>query len=179
LLACPEALNKAAEANWKPIIYMSGTCASKILFSIAGPNADGVLSVAPLLDPADPTKASNPAMQLYKAQVKKYQPSADVENSIVGYGWTTAALFVKTLESAEKLDRGSVMEAAHNLTDVSGIGLQLPGSVWNTSADDRFIGETFNFIQYDATAKYTKPVGELIVNDGQTADLTPAELINK
>ena len=179
LLACPTALNAAGDAGWKPITYMSGTCASKILFSIAGANANGVLSVAPLLDPADPTKANDPAMKLYKTQVKKYQPSADTENSIVGYGWTTAALFVKTLESAEKLDRGSVMEAAHTLTDVSGIGLQLPGGTWNTSADDMFVGETFQFIQYDAAAGYTKPIGALIDDDGKTESLTPAGLIDK
>lgn len=182
LLACPTALNAVGDAGWKPIIYMSGTCASKILFGLAGANADGVFSVAPLLDPADPANASNPAMKLYKEQVAKYfgpPPETDTTNSIIGYGWTTAALFVKTLESVEKLDRGAVIEAAHNLTDVSGVGLQLPGSKWNTSADDWFIGETFNFIRYDAAAGHTKAVGALIVNDGQTADLTPSELINK
>ena len=41
-------------------------------------------------------------MQLYKTQVKKYASDADIEDGIVAYGWTTAALFVKTLElSAE------------------------------------------------------------------------------
>ena len=179
LLACPAALNAAGDAGWKPITYMSGTCASKILFGAAGANANGVLSVAPLLDPADPGNASNPAMQLYLEQVKKYQPTADTSNSIVAYGWTTAALLVKTLESAEKLDRGSVMEAARTLTDVSGVGVQIPGSKWNTSADDWFIGETFQFIEYDLAAGHTKAIGGLTDNDGQTASLTPEELINK
>jgi branched-chain amino acid transport system substrate-binding protein len=179
LLACPAALNAAGDADWKPITYMSGTCASKILFGAAGANANGVLSVAPLLDPADPANANNPAMQLYFAQVKKFEPTADTSNSIVAYGWTTAALLVKTLESAEKLDRGSVMEAARTLTDVSDVGVQIPGAKWNTSADDWFVGETFQFIQYDATAGYTKAIGGLTDNDGKTASLTPSELINQ
>jgi hypothetical protein len=118
-------------------------------------------------------------MKLYKAQVAKDKPNADTSDGIVGYGWTTGALLVKTLESAKKLDRGSVMEAARTLHDVSGVGLQIPAAKWNTSADDWFIGETFQFIQYDANAKYTKPVGPLTDDDGKTAELTPEELINQ
>ena len=48
---------------------MSGTCVSKMLLSAAGANGNGVLSVTPLLDPADPQNANNPAMKLYKEQV--------------------------------------------------------------------------------------------------------------
>jgi len=180
LLACPAALSAAANAGWHPIIYMSGTCVSKVLFSVAGPAADKVFSVTPLLDPADPKNANDPAMKLYKAQVAKYKPKADLLDGIVGYGWTTGALLVKTLESAKKLDRGSVMEAARTLKDVSGVGLQIPAAKWNTSADDWFIGETFQFVQWDATAGHTNPVaGGLTDDDGKTAELTPEELINQ
>jgi branched-chain amino acid transport system substrate-binding protein len=176
LLACPGALNAAAAADWKPITYVSGTCASKTLLN--GPNADGVLTVAPLLDPADPANGSNPGMKLYAEQVKKYEPKADTTNSIVLYGWTTAALLVKTLEAAEKLDRGSVMEAARTLTDVSEVGGQLPGSTWTTSADDWFVGETFTMVRYDAAAGFTKPIGDLIDLNGKTESLSPPDLIH-
>ena len=101
------------------------------------PNANGVLSVTPLLDPADPANASNAAMQLYKTQVKKYASDADVEDGIVAYGWTTAALFVKMLELSPKLDRATVMNAVHTLPGVKDIGLQLPSSTWTTGARTR------------------------------------------
>jgi ABC-type branched-subunit amino acid transport system substrate-binding protein len=183
LLACPAALNAAGDAGWHPITYMSGTCVSKILFGAAGANAEGVLSVTPLLDPADPNNASNPAMQLYKTQFAKSFPPGDKLNDpqdgIVAYGWTTAALLVKTLELSPKLDRGSVMETARTLKDVSGVGLEIPAAKWNTSANDWFIGETFQFIKYVAAAKHTVPVGTLTNEDGKTASLTPAELINQ
>ena len=124
--------------------------------------------------------ANEPAMKLYTAQVAKYEPTADTTDGIVGYGWTTGALLVKTLESAKKLDRGSVMEAARTLKDVSGVGLQIPAAKWNTSADDWFIGETFQFIQWDATAGHSNAVaGGLTNDDGKTAELTPEELINQ
>ena len=111
-------------------------------------------------------------MKLYKAQVVKYNPTEQGRTTQTGssaYGWTTAALLVKTLESAKKLDRASVMEAARTLKDVSGVGLQIPAAKWNTSADDWFVGETFQFIKYDATAKHTDPVGPLTNDDGKTA----------
>ena len=179
LLACPAALNAAGDAGWHPITYMSGTCVSKVLLGAAGKNANGVLTVTPLLDPGDPGNASNPAMQLYKAQVKKYEPTADTEDGIVAYGWTTGALLVKTLELATKLDRGAVMEAARTLPSVSGVGLQIPAAKWTTSADDWFIGETFQFSKYDASAGHTVAVGALTNDDGKTASLTPEALINQ
>jgi branched-chain amino acid transport system substrate-binding protein len=182
LLACPAALSAAEAAGWHPITYMSGTCVSKVLFSTAevnGPAANGVLSVTPLLDPADPTNVNEPAMKLYKAQVPKFKPNADTSDGIVGYGWTTGALLVKTLENAKKLDRGSVMEAARTLKDVSGVGLEIPAAKWNTNANDWFIGETFQFIKYNSAAKHTEAVGPLTNDDGKTASLTPTELINQ
>jgi branched-chain amino acid transport system substrate-binding protein len=179
LLACPAALSAAQKAGWHPIIYMSGTCVSKVLFSIAGSAANNVFSVTPLLDPSDPTNKTNPAMQLYKAQVAKYEPTADATDGIVGYGWTTGALLVKTLESSPALTRSAVMQTARTLKNVSNVGLEIPAASWNTAANDWFVGETFQFIQYDATAGHTRPIGPLTNDDGKTASLTPASLINQ
>ena len=50
LLACPDALKNVATSGWKPLTYMSGTCTSKTLMTIAGPAGDGVISVSPLMD---------------------------------------------------------------------------------------------------------------------------------
>jgi branched-chain amino acid transport system substrate-binding protein len=182
LLACPAALNAAGDANWHPITYMSGTCVSKLLFDAAGKNANGVFTVTPLLDPADPKNDGNAAMKLYKEQFGKYFPQSGTENDpkegITAYGWTTAALLVKTLEAAKALNRAAVMESARNLTDVSEAGLQLPDSKWNTNANDWFIGETYQFIKWDATAGHSDAVGALTNDDGKTAELTPGNLIN-
>jgi branched-chain amino acid transport system substrate-binding protein len=154
LLACPNALNAMGDAGWKPIVYMSGTCVSKVLLTLSGKNADGLLSVTPLLDPSNPANDADPAMKTYKAQVKKYAPKAEVTDGIVAYGWTTGALFAKILEESPELTRSAVMETARTLSDIKGVGLQLQGSTWSTSADDWFIGETFQLIQYDATAQH-------------------------
>jgi len=178
LLACPNALNAANAAGWKPLIYMSGTCVSKVLFALGGDGANGVLSVTPLLDPADPANASNAAMQPYMQQVKKFQPKADASDGIVAYGWSTAAAMAKILEVSPKLDRASVMEAARTLKGISGAGLQLPGATWDTSKTDWFLGETFQLVKYDKAAGHTVAIGPISNLDGKTAALSPKALLN-
>jgi branched-chain amino acid transport system substrate-binding protein len=178
LLACPAALTAAHDAGWKPLTYMSGTCVSKVLFNLGGDGADGVLSVTPLSDPADPANAGKAAMQLYKAQVAKYQPSADTSDGIVAYGWSTAAILQKILEASPKLDRVSVMETARTMKGISGAGLQLPGSTFSTSKDDWFLGETFQLVKYNKAEGHSTPIGPVTDLNGQTAKLSPASLLN-
>ena len=118
-------------------------------------------------------------MQTYKTEVKKYEPSADTSDGIVAYGWTTGALMAKILESSPKLDRASVMETARTLTNVTGIGLQLPGSNWTTSKSDWVLGETFQLVKYDATAQHSVPVGPVVEDNGKTASLSPPVLLTQ
>ena len=67
-------------------------------------------------------------MKLYKEQVKKYSARRRHRRTASSrYGWTTAALLVKTLSRPRSSIASSVMEAARTLTDVSGIGAPAPG----------------------------------------------------
>jgi branched-chain amino acid transport system substrate-binding protein len=172
LLGCPDALKNAAAEGWEPLIYMSGTCTSKTLMAAASPAGDGVLSVAPVMDTNDPQFADNEQLKLYKENA-----AGDTTNSIVAYGWTTAALLVHTLEQASAPTRLAVMEAAHNL-EASGVGLQFEGQTWITNADDPFVGESFHLVQYSNADGFFKLLGDLIDENGKTADYTPEELIN-
>ena len=185
LTACPAALAAKGAANWNPITYLSGTCVSKLLLQLGGKDSDGLLSVTPLLDPSDPNNDSNAAMQLYKTTVKKYSSSAgsdgktaDVDDGIVAYGWTTAATFAEILRHSPALTRSSVMETARTLTGLKNVALQLPGSTWNTSAKDWFIGEDFQLVQYNLKEQHFDPIGSLINDDGKTASLSPTALLN-
>jgi branched-chain amino acid transport system substrate-binding protein len=177
LLACPDALTNAANSGWKPITYMSGTCVSKVLLSLAGAAADGVITVTPLLDPSDPKNDSNAAMKLYKTNVKKYSSDADVSDGIVGYGWSAGALMAEILHQSPKLDRVSVMNTARTLT-AKDVGLQLPGAEWVTSADDWFLGEQFQVVRYDQKAGHTVAIGDLTKEEGQAEKLSPQSLLN-
>ena len=178
LLACPDALKNVALEGWEPIIYMSGTCTSKTLMDMAADAGDGVLSVGPLMDPANTLYADVESMKLFKEKIAQYQPEADPSNGIVAYGWTTAALMADVLQRSPALDRISVMETARTATSIEGIGLMLEGQVHNLSADDWFLGETFNLVQYSLADGFFSPVGEIHEEDGNTASYTPEDLIN-
>jgi branched-chain amino acid transport system substrate-binding protein len=177
LLACPDALKNVGGTGWKPLIYMSGTCTSKTLMSLAGPPGNGVLSVTPLMDPADPANQSNAAMKLYKSTVPKYESSADVTNGIVAYGWSVAALMVETLKRSPKLDRPTVMETARTLSNLKDVALELPEATWSLGPDDWFLGEEFALVQYSGSGAYFKTL-KFLNESGQTATITPPDLIN-
>jgi branched-chain amino acid transport system substrate-binding protein len=181
LLACPDALTKAAAANWTPITWVSATCTSKTLMGIAGAAANGVYSYTNLMDPLNPDWDSNPAMMEYRAKVAQYAPDADLDNGIVAYGWTQGALLVDVLESAKEPTRLAVMEALHNI-DASGVGVLLPDTTVKTGADDPYLGETYQIMKYEFTSPDAKNhfvlQGEPQDVEGKTASLTPSDLIN-
>jgi branched-chain amino acid transport system substrate-binding protein len=179
LLACPTALNEAGAAGWKPITYMSGTCTSKTLVGAARENAEGVLSVSPLMDPSDPQWASNEAVVLYKEKIAQYGEGADLTNGIVAYGWSAGAMVAELFSRVEgDLTRLNVMETARSFADVSEVGLQIPGASFTVRPDDWFLGEQFNLVQYSVADEYFKIVGDLLVHDDQTEEITPDDLIN-
>jgi branched-chain amino acid transport system substrate-binding protein len=177
LLACPVSLNELGTSGWAPLVYMSGTCTSKTLMAAAGANGNNVLSSTSLMDPNDPQYASNEAMTLYKEKLAQYQPEADATNGIVAFGWSSGAILEAALMNVTDPNRLGVMQSARTLTDLSDIGLQLPGATWTVNADDWFLGETFHLVQYSTADGYFKPVGDLLDMNGMTAEITPPNLI--
>jgi len=178
LLGCPNSLTALRTTGWKPLVYMSGTCAAKTLLDLSGPGADGVITAAPLLDPAAPTTTAMPFFQRYLAALKPFGASAaPPDSSIVAYGWTTAALMVHLLEKSPKLDRYAVMQAARTYS-ATGLGFMLPGATFATNASDWFVGETYELVQFSLAKKYFVPITPLIDDDGKTAKITPPQLIN-
>jgi branched-chain amino acid transport system substrate-binding protein len=182
LLACPAALQSAADANWqRDFTWVSSTCTSKTLMGIAGADAADVYSISNLKDPQDPQWDDDEAMSLYTETVAKYFPDTDTQNGIVGYGWTQGAAFVEALRNAEAPTRLAVMESVRNLELGDDIGILLPDTGITTNADDPFMGERLNLVQY----KFESPdarnhfviVGDLYDFEGKTAELTPEELI--
>ncbi len=61
--------------------------------------------------------------------------------------------------------------------DTKDIGLLVEGVTAKMSANDPFLAENLQLIQYDAANKYFTNVGDLIVFEGKTAELTPKDII--
>ena len=177
LLACPNGLTKAAAANWKPMLLVSGTCISKTLMGLAGPDADGAYAASNIMDPTDPANDDEAAMKEYRSVVEKFGASdIDPDNGIVAYGYTQGVVLVKALEGLKKLDRASLMEAMHNL-DLGQIGLLVNGANVKTGPDDPFLVENLQIVKYDATAAHFNNVGEILDFEGKTKEFTPEDLI--
>lgn len=178
LLACPGALEAAKAENWDAVTFVSGTCISKTLMGIAGENADGAFAVTNIKDPLNPAFAEDEAMQEYLATMEEFgADDADPENGIVAYGYTQAAIFVEVLKGLDELSRSSLMNAMYEIEDLSA-GLLIDGVTVNTSADDRYLAENVQMIQYDAANAYFTNVGDVLDFEGTTADITPEDLIN-
>ena len=178
LLACPNALQQATKAGWKPLTFVSGTCISKTLMGIAGADADKVYATTNIKDPMNPAFADDPAMKEYNSVLKEFgAEDVDAENGIVAYGYTQGAILVKVLESLDKPSRSALMNAMYDL-DMTDVGLVIPGVTVKTSKDDPYLAENLQLIQYDAAEKHFDNVGDVIDFEGKTKDLTPEDLIN-
>lgn len=180
LLACPAALEAANQANWaRTATFVSGTCISKTLMGLAGVNADDVIAVTNVMDPASPAWVDHPRMVEYFDTIAEYGASdVDPENGIVAYGYTQAAILVEVLQGLETLDRVSLMEAMHAIDELTEVGALIDGVVVHTDGDDNFLAENLQLIQYDGEAGHFQPVGDVIDFEGQTTELTPEDLIN-
>ena len=181
LLACPDALTQVARTDWEPITWVSGTCLTDTLMGLAGAAGDGVWGASNLKDPLDPQWDDDEAMVEYLDTVRQYQPDGFREtNAAVGYGYTQAALFVAALEASEAPTRLAFMESVRNL-GVSDVGLLLPGVTISTGEDDPYMGESLMLAQYEFTGEGERnhfvPTGDLVDFEGETAELTPEELI--
>lgn len=182
LLACPDALTQAAANNWQPITWTSSTCLSDTLMGLAGAAGNGTYGAANLKDPLNPDWDQDEAMVEYLDTIRQYQPDGFREtNAIVGYGYTQAAIFVEALKAADEPTRLGLMESLHDLS-VTDVGLLLPGVTVTTGEGDAYMGESLQLAQYEFTGEGARnhfvPQGELTDFEGQTADLTPEDLVN-
>ena len=137
-----------------------------------------IISVTAFKDPRDPQWADDEAMQLFLEKGAEYGGAdIDLENSIVAYGWTMGALLVDTLTNAAELTRPAVMEQALSIDNLV-TGLALPTSPFNTILGiDKYPEEVLQLMQYSEDLGYYEFLGEPQDFEGQTAEVTPEDLI--
>ena len=177
LLACPTALQEAQDAGYE-YTFVSGTCISKTLMGIAGEAGEGAYAVTNIKDVISPEFADDPAMVEYKDVLAEYgEADVDPENGIVAYGYTQADILKQILEGLPELTRGNLMNAMYELDGLTS-GLMIDGSTVTTNADDRYLAENVQLVQYDSAGGYFNYLGDVLDYEGQTAELTPPDLID-
>lgn len=174
-LKCPQALDALqAQSGFDPeTVWLSQTCTSSTVIGLASPgSADGVLSAIYLKDPADPQWDDDEAMVEFQTQGAAHGLSAEeVEDGVVGIGWTFGQLLAETVRNTPDLTRENMMQSAYSLDGLT-VGLLLPGvSLTTNGAEDPFPIETLQVAQYNGD--YFDFVGDPIDLEGQSAEFTP------
>jgi branched-chain amino acid transport system substrate-binding protein len=187
LLACPDSLKQAKAKGWKPITYVSGTCASKTLMGLAASEGagDGALTTSVLKDPLNAKWDNDKEMKDYYTNAAKYwtgDEKPDLKNGIIAYGWTQGALLVKALEAAKAPTRLAVLESVRHMNGVTA-GLLRPGvTVTTNGVKDPYMTESVQFGKYkldtaDATKSLFEDMGSVENFEGKTKSVTPESLI--
>ncbi|MFZ4518597.1 MAG: ABC transporter substrate-binding protein [Microthrixaceae bacterium] len=170
-IPCPNALKSVKDSGWTPTTYVTLTCSSKVLMSLAGDAAEGAISTRATYDPADPASASEAGVQEFKTEGAKYGLSpAQLDDLNVAAGWNFGAYLVQLLKAAPELDRAKVMNTAWFQKNVT-FGMNLQGLNWNTDGEkDPFGYEQLQFVKRQGGA--WAPQGDIVDYSDQLREQT-------
>ena len=99
-------------------------------------NAQGIISVAFLMDPSDPQWKDDPGMKAFDEFLAKYFPEGNRADNLIVTGYNVAQSLVQVLKQCgDNLTRENVMKQAANLKKFRTTNL-LPGITINTSPID-------------------------------------------
>ena len=154
---------KAANPGWNPRVYITSTCASPLILGIAGPSANGIITVSGSIDVADPKNADNPKVKEFKDYLVSKGFKSDGDFATAAAGWSTAeatvAILAKAAEAGD-LTRASIMDAARSL-DFTGMFARPSVSLKTDGEKDGFPLESFQVIQWNADTKVYTDLGDV------------------
>src|SRR6516225_5677845 len=133
-----QAIRKAAEIGWKPLHFLNNVSASigSVIRPAGFENAQGIISVAYLMDALDPQWKDDPGMKAFDEFLAKDFPGGNRADSLVMTGFNMAQTLVQVLKQCgDNLTRANVMKQAANLKDFRTTNL-LPGITINTNPID-------------------------------------------
>jgi len=133
-----QAIRKAYDIGWKPLHFLNNvsTSVASVLTPAGLEKSTGLISTAYLKDPTDKQWANDPAIEKWRAFMKKYYPDGSlIDNSNV-YGYTVATTLHQVLKQAgNDLTRENVMRQAASMKGFK-IDTLLPGVTISTGAKD-------------------------------------------
>ena len=131
-----QAIRKVHDLAWTPSLFLMSNVSisvGAVMIPAGAENGIGIVSGAFVKDPSDPTWASDPGMNEWRAFMNKYMPGADQSdnNYVVAYGFSKTIL--KVLQDCNgDFSRENIMKKANDLHDLE-IPVLLPGLKVNTS----------------------------------------------
>ena len=164
---------KAANPGWEPVVYITNTCASQLILLAAGEAANGVYTSAwsGLHDVYDPAQAALPGVAEYIARMTEIGKTDFLSTS--ASGWNTAEVTVEIIrraaESENGLSRVSIIEAARDLDYHPSLARDGANATMS-GAEDGFLFEDVQIIQYDQPNGIWLDVGDMISHAGDDAE---------
>jgi ABC-type branched-subunit amino acid transport system substrate-binding protein len=157
-----QTIRKVYDIGWKPTHFLSVTAISvKQVMQPAGVEKGvGIISATYGKEVSDPQWHDAPDYKEWLAWMKKYNPSADINDNFYAYGYSAARTLTVVLKACgDDLTRESVIKHATNIYD-DNAPLALPGMVFSTSPKDYALIKQMQLIKFDGTT--WKLFGELI-----------------
>jgi len=155
---------KAANPGWNPRIYITATCASTLLLSLAGAAGDGIITIVGGKDVADPKNANDPNVVKFKQAMTDYGFKSDGDYPTAAAGWSvgeiTAAILKQAAASPDGLTRASIINAARNFNYHSSLGRDGAQLIMN-GEQDPYLNEQQQVVQYNASTKTYTDLGSL------------------
>ncbi|MDH2381758.1 ABC transporter substrate-binding protein [Bradyrhizobium sp. CER78] len=133
-----QAIKKTAEIGWKPLHILNsvGSSIGAVIQPAGFENAQGIISVAYLMDPLDPQWKDDPGMKAFDEYLARYFPEGNRADGLVVTGYNVAQTLIQVLKQCgDDLTRANVMKQAANLKAFRTNNL-LPGITMNTSPID-------------------------------------------
>ncbi|HRD99893.1 MAG TPA: ABC transporter substrate-binding protein [Ilumatobacteraceae bacterium] len=165
---CPTFLKEvenaeAVNAGWTPKIFLTNTCASRLLISLlAGGAGDGVYTSTAGYDPEDPKYADIEGVVKFLEEYDNAGLEGDQGTTAVG--WSLAQSVVRILAKASEsgtLTRQSIIEAARSMEFTN--DLAFPGAVYKLDGDaDPWTAQSLQVVTWNEAAKTYDNVGDVV-----------------
>jgi ABC-type branched-subunit amino acid transport system substrate-binding protein len=133
-----QAIRKVAEIGWKPLHFLNSVSTSigAVIRPAGVENAQGIISVAYLMDALDPQWKDDPGMKAFDEFLARDFPEGNRADSNVMTGYNVPQTLVQVLKQCgDDLTRENIMKQAANLKDFRTTNL-LPGITINTNPSD-------------------------------------------
>jgi branched-chain amino acid transport system substrate-binding protein len=148
-----QTIRKTYDIGWRPTHFLSVTAISvKQVMQPAGVEKGvGIISATYAKEVSDPQWHDAPDYKEWLAWMKKYNPSADLNDNLNAYGYVLAHRMVAVLKACgDNLTRENVLKQAASIYD-DNAPLALPGMVVSTSAEDYAPIKQMQLIKFDGT----------------------------
>jgi branched-chain amino acid transport system substrate-binding protein len=154
-------------------VILNSVSANDYVMNLALKNSDattldGTISTSYLMNSNDPKYANNAAVKLYKAQMARWAPSLDAQNTFYYYGFAKAYDVVKLLAATGKNPtRKKLLYAARHMNWTNPFAI--PGIKVKTSPSDPFPISQVKLIRFNASAGRWAEISGLINGRGGTS----------